>query len=82
MYRYDLARTNYTKTEPLRKLTGQKWEYSCGAKSGFGCSPVVAEDTVFLLSKDGYLHAVEVSDGKPKWKYRATLPSEAILANP
>jgi len=80
MYRYDLGRTGFAKTEPLRKLQGQKWEYEC--KSNIISSPVVSGGTLFLLSKDGCFHAIDVENGKLKWKFTAKIEFSAGESSP
>jgi len=67
MFRYDLGRTGVARTKPLRNLGSQKWEYQCEAK--VTASPCLANNTLFLMSNDGCVHAIDAATGQRKWKF-------------
>jgi outer membrane protein assembly factor BamB len=36
-------------------------------------APIVAGDTLFWLSPDNYLYAIEIAEGRQKWRYKAPM---------
>lgn len=68
------------------------WSYS-GARKGYAAAPTVADGVVYIGSKDGRFHAVNVLDGSARWVFEiggasdtgavraAILCSAAVLSN-
>jgi outer membrane protein assembly factor BamB len=46
-----------------------RWEFKC--KNSIDTAPAIVGDTVFVASKDRYLYALKLADGKEQWKYQA-----------
>ena len=71
MYRYNFGRTGFVDIDPPPKPQHTLWEYHCG--TNITSFPVVAGDTLFVLAKDGCLHALDIVTGEAKWKFKAQL---------
>ncbi len=41
-------------------------------------APVVTADTVYVRSGDGRIHALDATDGKPKWFYQRAVPALTV----
>ncbi len=67
-----------TKLYALDAKTGAKlWDFQGGKDAetgifqGFSAAPTVDGDTVYIGSRDGFMRAFAVADGKPRWVYDA-----------
>ena len=47
-----------------------QWTYEAG--DAVDSSAAIVDGVVYVGSADGHLHAVNLADGKPKWKYQAS----------
>jgi hypothetical protein len=63
---------------PLTGVSGSKlpdqlkelWTYDAG--DAIESSAAIADGVVYVGSQPGFLHAINLADGKLKWKYKAT----------
>jgi outer membrane protein assembly factor BamB len=46
-----------------------RWKFAC--KNSIDTAPVIVGDIVLVASKDEFLYALNLADGKERWKYRA-----------
>jgi outer membrane protein assembly factor BamB len=54
-----------------------KWKYETGL--GISSSPAVSGDLAFIGSKDGFLYALEIQNGRLRWKVQV---SDVVTAPP
>ena len=62
-----LAGTTDARLPPSLKLL---WTYEAG--DAIESSAAIADNVVYVGSQTGELHAVNLTDGKPRWKYKAS----------
>lgn len=85
MYRANVERTGIYRTCGLRNLKGIKWKLQIDpdpeltpSSAGLKCPLVVADKTVYLCNKRGYLYAVNSETGEEIWHIKL---DDTILDN-
>lgn len=64
----------------LDALTGRiRWRFFTGGPVRF--APTAWQDRVFVVSDDGFLYALALTDGKVLWKHRAGPSAQQVLGN-
>jgi outer membrane protein assembly factor BamB len=67
-YRGDAARTGVMPGPGPVGTPRIAWQFQAGGS--FGSSPVVVDGTVYAVSGDGVVHAVDLGSGKERWNVR------------
>lgn len=81
MCRYDLGRTGFITSQSSASVPQRiAWEYQC--ETNLMSSPVVAENTLFLLTKEGSLHALDAASGSLKWKLKTDWSGDYCESSP
>lgn len=55
------------------KTGKEKWRYELNRKDFGGAIPVVNDNQVFFVSKNGFIYALSIENGKKRWKQRLKL---------
>ncbi|HLU31368.1 MAG TPA: PQQ-binding-like beta-propeller repeat protein [Acidimicrobiia bacterium] len=55
--------------DALRDLETERWSTALDAR--IAASPVIAEGVVFVATRDGRVHALDLASGEPVWQYPA-----------
>jgi len=64
----------------LDAMTGRiRWRFFTGGPVRF--APTAWQDRVFVVSDDGFLYALALTDGKVLWKHRAGPGAQQVLGN-
>ncbi len=67
MFRANAQHTGVYQSKAVTRFHGVKWSFHTG--DAVVSSPVVAGDTVYVGSNDGYLYAVDRETGKLRWRF-------------
>ena len=71
MFRANLARTGFYKTQGIQRLHGVKWKFKTERViEAWFSSPTVSDDMVYFGSDDSYLYALNALTGELKWKFK------------
>jgi len=65
----DNGRTGGQGARPFEAPSRARWQLRLG--SSVRSAPVLYQGTLYVNSLAGYLHAVNVDTGRPKWKFQA-----------
>lgn len=70
---WPIARGNSSQTgvaaDAIPDDMAPRWKFPC--KNSIDTAPVIVGTTVLVASKDEFLYALNLADGKERWKYRA-----------
>ena len=72
-FNWPMARGNGLQTGvaagALPEKLALRWKFTCN--NPIDTAPAIVGNTVLVASKDEYLYALDLADGKPRWKYKA-----------
>jgi outer membrane protein assembly factor BamB len=79
-FRGDAAHTGVYRSDGPREFHRVKWTFPTGDR--IVSSPVHADGVIYFGGDDGYVYAVDASDGRQRWKYKTggPVPSTPAVA--